>query len=351
MYDDNRNVYELEYPAPVLGQRDNADEPGPTMIVALEGHFNAGHAVEGTADYLRAVFDSRLVASFNVDELLNYGSKRPTVTIDPSSEESVSIPKASLELNIMRDSNNTPFLLLSGNEPDLRWEAFSQAVADLVEKYDVAQTFCLYAIDMVTPHTRPMVIDGRSNTPALVSRVFQLPTPVISQANASMYLESTLNERGRAVAGLTAHIPQYVSGSYYPPATYHLLQQISAATSLTFPMKALDEDIRRFRKELSEAVAESEEIQGVIAHFERQYDEFVENYRSEHPAAILPGEEPVASGEEIGAEFQRFLAELDSPRAESEDHRAESEDHRGEAEDHRGEAEPDHAESEEDRDR
>lgn len=79
MQEEQRRMYELEYPAPVV-KDDSTPDNGPTMIVAMNGYADAGQAVEASADHLKAALENRQLASFNNDELIDYRSRRPAVT-------------------------------------------------------------------------------------------------------------------------------------------------------------------------------------------------------------------------------------------------------------------------------
>lgn len=125
----------------------------------MQGYADAGHAVEGAADHLKAAFESRTVATFNNDELIDYRSRRPIVTMAHS--EITSMEDLQLDMRVLRDTEGQSFLLLSGPEPDLRWEAFSEAVADLADRFNVDKTICLYAAPMGAPHTRPSRVRAR----------------------------------------------------------------------------------------------------------------------------------------------------------------------------------------------
>lgn len=315
MQDNERRMYELEYPAPEVG----AGTPeGPTLIVALQGYADAGHAVESSADHLLAALDSRPVASFNNDELIDYRSRRPAVTMD--NHQITGMENLDLGMRVLRDTEGRSFLLLSGPEPDLRWEAFTEAVADLVEKFGVQKTICLYAAPMAVPHTRPLVVSAHSNTPQLVNSMFTYDSKVILPGSASMMIERALHKRDLHVAGFTAHVPHYLAASPYPAATHELLDAVARAAELSLPLRALEHDMTRVTQQLSEQVDDSHEIQQVVAHLEHQYDEELERYRASNPKAMLPGEHEMPSGDEIGEEFERFLAALD---ATEEDNRTE----------------------------
>lgn len=303
---DNKRMYELEYPSPEVGG--NGQE-GPTLIVALQGYADAGNAVEGSSAHLLAALDHRLIASFNSDELIDYRSRRPSVVIDDN--EVTDVEDLSLGLHVVRDIDNRPFLMLSGPEPDLRWDAFTDAVADLAEKFGVDQTICLYAAPMTVPHTRPTMVTAHGNAAGRLKDQIALDARLNVPGSAALRLEKLLSSRGGSVAGYTVHVPHYVAGSPYPAATLKLLESISDSTGLSLPLLALERDAEKVHRQLMEQTADSAEVQQVVGALERQFDEELERYRARHPQAVLPGDADLPSGEEIGAEFERFLADLD----------------------------------------
>ncbi|QNQ90369.1 PAC2 family protein [Corynebacterium poyangense] len=315
MTEPNRRMYELEYPSPSVKSEGNGQT---TLVVALQGYADAGHAIELASDHLKAALDSRPLAHFNNDELIDYRSRRPAVTIEHNNI--TNSEDLTLDMRVLRDPQGHSFLLLSGPEPDLRWEAFTQAVADLVEQFDVTNTISLYSAPMTVPHTRPLVVSGHGNAPELLRRMFGFDSRLIVPGSASLYLERELHRRGRNVAGYTAQVPHYLSASPYPEAALKLLQAVSEASGLKLPLGSLERDAQRIAEQVSDGISDNQEIQQIVAALEQQYDEEISQYRESHPQAMLPGEPEVPSGEQIGEEFERFLAGLDQPHQGSEDH-------------------------------
>lgn len=303
---EDRSMYELEYPSPAVGE---TTPSGPTMIVAMHGYADAGHAVESAAEHLKAALESRTVATFNNDELIDYRSRRPTVTM--AQAEITDVADLQLDIRVLRDSAGKSFLLLSGPEPDLRWEAFSGAVADLVERFDVEKTVCLYAAPMGAPHTRPLVVSAHGNDRDLVGSMFTFDGMVSIPGSAAIMIERELNDRGRSVAGYTAHVPHYVASSPYPHATFQLLQSVEDSTQLKFPMRSIEADMRRVSQQLAEQTMDSEEITQVVHALEEHYDSEMQEYRRQHPQAMMPGEAQVPSGEEISEAFENYLTAIE----------------------------------------
>ncbi|GAB3941474.1 PAC2 family protein [Corynebacterium tapiri] len=300
------NMYELEYPAPSMAH-DSSE--GPNMIIALNGYADAGQSIEQSASHLKAALDHRPLVSFNNDELVDYRSRRPAVTL--TDDHIASAEDLTLSIDVVRDNLGTPFLLLSGPEPDLRWEAFTKAVADIADKHDVQNTICLYGAPMTVPHTRPLVVSAHGNNQELVGDMFRLESTLTIPGSASLMIERELHKRGRNVAGFTAHVPHYIAAGPYPAASLRLLQSVQDATGLSFPLRSLEADAERSAQQLGEYLESNDEVAQVVSQLEQQYDEEMERYRAEHPNVAMPGERSLPSGEEIGAEFERFLASVE----------------------------------------
>ncbi|AWB81763.1 proteasome protein [Corynebacterium yudongzhengii] len=305
MHDESK-MYEIEYPAPAVGD-DSAR--GPVMIVALQGFADAGHVVDASARHLKAALNTKPMVSFNNDELIDYRSRRPAVTM--TNQSITNVEELNLDMRVARDNDGTPFLLLSGPEPDLRWEAFTDAVADLADKYNVSSTICLYGAPMTVPHTRPLVVSGHGNDPELVADLLKIDSQITMPGSAQLFIERELHTRGHKVAGYTAHVPHYLAQWPYPQGTYQLLTSVSRSTGLNFPLRSLEVDIERARAQLDEYMSDNQEVMQVVGALEEQYDEEIQRYREAHPNAMLPGEQAMPTGEELGAEFERFLASID----------------------------------------
>ncbi|WP_052317271.1 PAC2 family protein [Corynebacterium terpenotabidum] len=297
------HLYELEYPAPGNGVSADGDL---VMIIALQGYADAGQGVHQAGQHLLQALEHRPVATFDVDSLIDYRSRRPGITIDRS--RLVDSEQLSLSLHRIEDSAGTPFLLLEGPEPDLRWNAFSRAVAELATRLGVDRVIALYSAPMTVPHTRPLVISAHSSDPALVADLQRWESRMIIPGAAALNIELSLSRAGTDTVGLTAHVPHYIAASDYPEATYGLLHTVEQVGDLQLPLRALQTDMEKVRTQLAEQVESSGEIATVVAALERQYDNEMARLRQQRENTLLaPGQE-VPSGEELGAEFERFLA-------------------------------------------
>ncbi len=300
--DEQSRMYELEFPAPQLSSPDGL---GPILVHGLEGFTDAGHAVRLATEHLRATLDTELVASFDVDELLDYRSRRPVMTFDTDHFSDYRDPE--LNLYAVKDAVGTPFLLLAGLEPDLRWERFTTAVRLLAEQLGVRRTIGLSSIPMAIPHTRPLGVTAHSNNRDLIADHQRWVGEIQVPGSASALLEYRMGQHGHESMGFSVHVPHYLAQTDYPEAAQTLLENVSTAGDVSLPLTALGAAAARVREQVAEHVAGNPQVEAVVEALERQYDSFVA--AQEAPIPLLAGDEPLPSGDELGAEFERFLAE------------------------------------------
>ncbi|MFM8599871.1 MAG: proteasome assembly chaperone family protein [Mycobacterium sp.] len=298
---DPDRMYQLEIPAPQLS---SADGRAPVLIHALEGFSDAGHAIRLAAEHLKGTLDTELVASFAIDDLLDYRSRRPLMTF--KTDHFTHYDEPELNLYALRDSLGTPFLLLAGLEPDLQWERFVTSVRLLAERLGVGRTIGLGAIPMAVPHTRPVTMTAHSINRELIADHQPWVGEVQVPSSASNLLEYRLGQHGHQAVGFTVHVPHYLAQTDYPEAAEALLEQVGRSASLQLPLQALGEAAAVVRGKINEQVDASPEIAQVVAALERQYDAFV---TAQENRSLLARDEDLPSGEELGAEFERFLAQ------------------------------------------
>lgn len=300
--DRESKMYELEFPAPQLS---SADGEGPVLVHGLEGFTDAGHAVRLATTHLRESLESELVASFDVDELLDYRSRRPTMTFKTDHFSDYAEPE--LNLWALKDTKGTPFLLLAGMEPDLRWERFTTAVRLLAEQLGVRRTIGLSAIPMAIPHTRPLGVTAHSSDRELINDVQRWPGELQVPGSASSLLEYRMAQHGHESLGFSVHVPHYLAQTDYPEAAQTLLENVGENAGLELPLAALGEAAARVREQVNAHIQGNTEVETVVAALERQYDSFVT--AQERQSTLLAREADLPSGDELGAEFERFLAE------------------------------------------
>lgn len=277
---------------------------GLPLVVGLTGFVDSGAAVAQVSEYLLDELDHRTVAVFDNDELLDYRARRPIMVFDETRITEYRRPE--LALRLAQDELGAPFLLLTGYEPDFRWERFVDALLELIERYGVSTTTWVHAIPMPVPHTRPINVTVSGTREELIEAysVWRPRTQV--PGNVLHLLEHRLTELGHPIAGFVLLVPHYLADTEFPSAAVTALESITAATGLLFPTDRLREEGREFLARIEAQVEENSELARLVGTLEERHDSYMEDNPLRSPLTDQDGELP--SADSIAAELEKFLA-------------------------------------------
>jgi len=283
-------------------------DQGPVLIHCLEGFLDAGNAAGLATRALLAQSSGRIVATFDIDAFYDYRARRPPMTFSENRYEDYERPRLVVRLN--HDRLGTPYLLLHGPEPDTHWEAFADAVRNVVERLRVRLTVSMGAVPMAVPHTRPVMLTNHGTRPDLLLTENVWRGRIRVPASAQALLELRLGGWGHAAMGFVAHIPHYVAQFDFPSASARMLESVEVVTGLEWDLADLEAAGEAKMAEIAVQLEDSDEVRDVVAGLEQQYDAF---HRPDEGTLPLAEERDLPTGEELGAQFERFLAGLDNP--------------------------------------
>ena len=282
-----------------------ADVPqGLHLVAGLTGFADAGAAVTQLSDYLLETLDHEIVAEFDVDALLDYRARRPTIYFD---QDHLSDYRPSrLNLYLAKDEIGQPFLLLTGFEPDFQWERFTAAVMQLIERFGVKTTTWVHAIPMPVPHTRQIGVTVSGNRTELTDAMSIWKPHTQVPANALHLVEYRLQQLGHPTVGFVLLIPHYLADTEFPLAAVKALESVSAATGLIFPTESLREEGREFISRIDDQIDGNAELARLVGTLEERHDNYMLDNPLRSPLTDEDGELPTADA--IAAELENFLA-------------------------------------------
>jgi len=295
---DPAQLYQVDPAAPHLDE--------PVLIVVLDGFVDAGNAGALAVGAMKDEREVSRVASFDIDQLVDYRSRRPPLRFETDHWADYDPP--TLEVVALQDTGDTQYLLLAGPEPDTQWERFVAAVGLLVEQLGVRLVITLQGIPMAVPHTRPIGVTAHATRPELVEGHQPWFATADVPGSAAALLEYRLGQAGQDAMGFAVHVPHYLARSAYPQAARVLLDHAGLSAGLYLPTETLTRAAEQADTEIAEQMAESDEVVQVVKALEEQYDQVAAAREAGDLTDGLEGGE-LPSGDELAAEFERFLAE------------------------------------------
>ena len=261
----------------------------PILIVALKGLFDAAEAATAGVDLLIAKYSASLVAEIDPESFFNFQEERPVVHLGDNGRE-IRWPSNKI-WGADCGSGNHDLLLVSGIEPHLRWQTFSESLSEVARLMDVEMVITIGAMAGMAPHTRPLGVVGSAANPLIADRLglgkpsYEGPTGLVG------VLHDHLDKEGIPIISLRVSVPHYVPGPPNPEATRSLLARLELVTGVETFHGELNTAAEEWRKRIQAAVTNDAEMSNYVEELEKRIDE----------SEIMP------SGDDLAAELEAFL--------------------------------------------
>lgn len=264
----------------------------PVMVSALAGWVDA--AGVGTAAAAHLAAEGEAIATFDADALFDYRTQRPILDMVDGAMKGTVWPQVVVTHSVVDERD---LLVLTGQEPDLRWNAFADSVAELAQRLGVVQLVTFGSVPAPVPHTLAAPILTTASNPSLLRGEERPPEGLLRvPAAAVSIVDQGVAARGIPTVGFFVQVPHYVSGPY-PSGLVALLSRFARHLELTLPLDHLQGEVEAHIRQLDEVVSARPEAQ-------------------EHVRALeaLQAQQSAVSGEELASEIERYLKDASGER-------------------------------------
>ncbi len=243
------------------------DLRSPVAVIAFSGWGDAGNCSTSAAAHLIATIEGDAFALIDPDEFYNFTDTRPQVEFVDSGMRMVHWPRNEFHALHLPDRD---VVVLLGEEPNLRWRAFGEAVAEVLGSISVDRVVLLGAFLGQVPHSRPTPLVGSSANPELLagheiaSTNYEGPTGIVG------VLTQQLGEAGFETMSIWAAVPHYLGGADYPPATYALVRKAGEMLGIDIATSDLAAASIEFRLSVDAALARNEELTQYVRKLEAE---------------------------------------------------------------------------------
>jgi proteasome assembly chaperone (PAC2) family protein len=269
------------------------DLRSPVLVAAFRGWNDGGQAASLAAGYLTKLWNAQQFAEIDPEGFFDFQVTRPHVSLVDGVTRKVDWPETAFRHASLPGAERDA-VLLTGNEPNVRWKAFTGLILELVQQLQVELVVTLGSLLADVPHTRPAPVTGSASDADLVERLgletsrYEGPTGIVG------VLHDACRKAGIASASLWAAVPHYVSLAPSPRAAQALCDRLGTLLSVDIDTEELRQAGEAYAEQISAAVASDEETQAYVEELEQRTDE-------------MPDEIQIPSGDALAAELTRFL--------------------------------------------
>lgn len=263
--------------------REPEESIAPALIVAFEDWVDAAGA--GTTAARHIADDGELIATFDSDAMYDYRSHRPVLDIVDGIPQQLGWPAMTLTRRRLPERD---VFVLTGPEPDYRWNEFAGDVLELGLRLGIVEHISLGAIPTAVPHTAPTPVMMTASTKESLKGNAPNEGLLRVPAAAVSLIERTFAENGIPAVGFWAQVPHYATP--FAAGSIALIRKVESHLTVTIGAGELEEEDASQRAALQVLFSQNPEAADYLDRLESMVDE-----------------EQVPPAENIGEEVERFL--------------------------------------------
>jgi hypothetical protein len=276
----------------------------PVLIAAFEGWNDAGEAASTALDTIRQGLRAQTFATIDPEEFFDFQAVRPQVRFNDDGERTIHWPRSRLSWAQLPGTDRH-LVILDGPEPNLRWRTYSGIVTELAGRLGVELAISVGALQVDTPHTRPVPVTAVTADPDLAADLGLPASSYEGPTGITGVLHHALGLSGIPAVSVWAGVPHYLAATAYAPGSLALAEHVAGLLSADLPLSELARDAAGQADDIAEIVAEDEELADYVTELEARADE------AARAVADLPA--ATVSGDELAAELERFLRDRGEP--------------------------------------
>ena len=274
------------------------------MVCAFQGWNDAGDAASAALQFVGASLGATRFARIDPEEFFDFQATRPKVKLNDAQVREIEWPEVEIfAARVPRAPRD--LVLISGAEPSMRWQTFTQLIIDLAEALGTQLVVSLGALLADVPHSRPVGITGLSSDPSLTDRLNLHPTSYEGPTGIVCVLHDACTRAGLPTVSLWASVPHYVAAAPNPKAALALVRNLEQLVGVSVDAQELESQAGDYERQVNLAVQSDPDVQAFVERLEQA----VEEEEAGEPDPDVP------SGDVLAREFQRFLRQRgsDSP--------------------------------------
>ncbi len=250
------------------------------VIAAWAGWPDAAESATRAVRELIRQLKAVKFGSIDPEEFYVFTEHRPVVSNGPRGTRSLTWP--SNELYYYRapaGSNDRNVILIVGEEPDLRWGAYTGYLSSVARTNGAQLLITVGALLDSVPHTRPPRVMG-TTTSENVSQTVDPALPPINYPKPNYEGPSGITSAMMDAFGkhdvpsvsIWGHAPHYLQVTYNPAITMAIMRELQPFIQVDLDYSALEEQAKEFDQNLVKALEGQRELAAYVSKLEERFD-------------------------------------------------------------------------------
>lgn len=237
---------------------------------------SATRAVRELIRQLRAV----KFGSIDSEDFYVFTEHRPVVSNGPRDSRSLNWPSNELYYHrAPAGSGGQNILLIVGEEPDLRWRAYTGYLSSVARANGARLLITVGALLDSVPHTRPPRVMG-TTTNENIGQDLEPPLPAVNYPRPNYEGPSGITSATIAAfakhdipaISIWGHAPHYLQVTYNPAITMAILRELQPFVGSQIDYSSLEEQAKEFDQNLVKALEGQKDLSSYVQKLEERFD-------------------------------------------------------------------------------
>jgi proteasome assembly chaperone (PAC2) family protein len=237
---------------------------GPIAIVGFAGWPNGGNVAIGLIEFLVKHLKARRFASIAAEKFYRFDDSRPGVRVQGGRLEAIFPPEAVFFAS-HQDQTDIDIILFKGDEPQLRWYSFVDAMLSCCKHFHVPLIISLGGLQDNVAHT-DVVISGLASNQDLLNRLEENNVAGADYKGPGAIHTLVMNqaaEMGIDGVSLWGHCPFYLQGTHLK-LVCTMADVLANLTGLELDTTNLEKGWEILAKQIQHFVDGNPELQNVV---------------------------------------------------------------------------------------
>ena len=249
--------------------QERPDLSRPWLISGFRGWIDAGDVSSGSVGFLKEKLGGRRFAEILSDGFYQFTDSRPAVVVEGGLIRQIEFPKN--EFFYWKNKPSLPDLILFlGQEPHLRWKAFTNLFLELAGQFKVQRLVTIGGLYDEVAHTLPRRVSVVASNEGVLKDLRARGVDVIDYAGPGGHisiLHKSAETMGIDSCMLWGRVPHYLQ-MRSPGDSLAVLQLLSRLVPFEIDMNALIDDTVLTEKQIQRAVEQKPELASYIRQLE-----------------------------------------------------------------------------------
>lgn len=275
----------------------------PILIAGFTGWNDAAEAASVAVSSISDSWEARRFGSFDAEEFFDFQVTRPNVKLVEGVTRQIEWPENELRATSrsLASAGGRGAILISGPEPNLRWNSFCKALVELARELGVELVVTMGALLADVPHSRPVSVSASSQDQALVEDLGLSASRYEGPTGITGVLHGLCAEAGLPSVSFWASVPHYLPSVPSAPAALALLDAFSGLLDVEVDASQLEETASEYQEQVSAAVSQDSNLASYVQMLEERFDSQADDGD--------PRELP--TGDDLAQELESFLRDQD----------------------------------------